>query len=109
MDTRPSVNTELDAFLDRVTKEVSASRTKYPQADGLVAALSSEVGELATAVLRESKERITAEAAQVAAVVVRIALEGDPTLDVIRERDHPVQHSASCPLDQRTHFSKAEL
>lgn len=64
--------------------EVGRARGLFPSPAGLLAALTEEVGELAKAILDESPERVRAEAIQVAAVALRIAAEGDPSLDPLR-------------------------
>ena len=49
-------------------------------------ALTEEVGELAKALLDESRERIRAEAIQVACVAIRIIEEGDCTIEDWRNK-----------------------
>lgn len=68
-------------FLMHVVSELSRAKVKYPAPDGRFTALVSEVGELATALLREPKERVWPEAVQVAVVALRVAVEGDPSLE----------------------------
>jgi NTP pyrophosphatase (non-canonical NTP hydrolase) len=69
------------AFLESVVVELSRAKVKYPDPRRRFAALVSEVGEVATAFLRETPERVQEEAVQVAVVAMRIATEGDPTLE----------------------------
>ena len=58
--------------------ELERARAKFPKNDHLFAALGEEVGELARELLEGgTRERIRAEAIQVACVAVRIADEGD--------------------------------
>ena len=73
------------AILPAVVAEMERARATFPDADGLVAALGEEVGELCKALLEEPRERVEAEAVQVAAVALRLAEEGDPTLKAIRD------------------------
>lgn len=67
------------AALDLILQELAAAKLKYPHfADSLeqaLVALASEQGELATAILRRDihgKHGVVREAAQVAAVAIRI-------------------------------------
>ena len=58
--------------------ELDRARAKFPANDHLFAALGEEVGELARELLEGgTRERIRAEAIQVACVAIRIADEGD--------------------------------
>lgn len=70
-------------FMD-VATELLKARDKFPSSLACTVALTEEVGELAKAMLDESPERIYHEAVQVAAMAVRCALEGDPSLDLYR-------------------------
>ncbi|MEC9433426.1 MAG: hypothetical protein VYD87_11010 [Pseudomonadota bacterium] len=79
------VREEAAAFLDEVFAEFVRARRKFPQPNPSVAALTEEVGELARAVLSRPLPEVRAEATQVAAMALRIAVEGDPTLDPFRE------------------------
>lgn len=72
---------ELAFCFDVLNELVNNARIKFPRPDGTVAALAEEVGELAKAMLDESPERVYCEAVQVAVVALRVALEGDPSLD----------------------------
>lgn len=59
---------------------------RFPQPNACMCALTEEVGELAKALMDEPSANVRAEAIQVAAMAVRVALEGDPTIDFVRER-----------------------
>jgi len=72
------------AMATEIIEEVHRARKKFPSAEGSMCALTEEVGELAKATLDESPQRIRREAIQVAAMAVRVATEGDPSLDAIR-------------------------
>jgi hypothetical protein len=74
-------------FLKRVAREVESARTQFPEASLTLAALTEEVGELAKALLEEPSYRVYREAVQVAAMALRVAVEGDRTLDAHRKRD----------------------
>lgn len=78
--------------------EVERGTNMYPNPDGLLAALMEEVGELARALMSQTKNRVREEAIQVAALALRIALEGDPTLNKIRERNGADRELPSIPL-----------
>lgn len=72
-------------FLSDVALEAQRARDRFPNSRNLLAALTEEVGELAQALLdRDRGEACDAdvfkEAIQVAAVALRIALEGDTSL-----------------------------
>lgn len=71
-------------FLSEVAAEVDRARAKFPSPAGSMVALMEEVGELARAMLDEPDARVRAEAVQVAAMAMRVAEEGDPTLDDLR-------------------------
>lgn len=73
-------------LLQGIRKEAMQGIESYPDANGLMVALMEEVGELARAMMSEPRDRVRDEAVQVAALAIRIALEGDPTLDGIRAR-----------------------
>lgn len=72
-------------FFADVAREVDRARAKFPKPDALLTALTEEVGEVAKAMLDESAAHVRAEAIQVAAMALRLALEGDPTLDELRK------------------------
>jgi hypothetical protein len=58
--------------------EVSRARLKFPSNAHMFAALSEEVGEVAKALLEgQGRDRIRAEALQVACVAMRLYEEGD--------------------------------
>lgn len=73
---------DLDETLAAVRAEVLRARAKFPGRAHMLAALTEEVGEVARALLqREGRERVRAEAIQVACVALRIAEEGDGDFD----------------------------
>lgn len=71
-------------FLVAVWEELERARLLFPSPDGTMAALAEETGELAKALLGEELTRVGKEAMQVAVVALRVAVEGDPTLDAHR-------------------------
>lgn len=75
-------------FLADVNHEVYRAREKFPSSNCSLVALMEEVGELAQACLKVaagkwSSGRIREEAVQVAAMAVRVATEGDPSLSAV--------------------------
>lgn len=73
-------------FLEEVAEEHSRAIAKFPNPDCNLAALTEELGELAQAMLQYYRDGTKSwgdfygEAVQVAAMAMRCALEGDPTL-----------------------------
>jgi hypothetical protein len=74
----------VDAFLDYVRDELARATDKFPDPAGSMTALTEEVGEVAKALLDESLDDVYAECVQVAVVALRVALQGDPSLDPMR-------------------------
>ena len=74
-------------FIIRVQAELIRGRTKFPNPQGSMTALTEEVGELAKALLDEPWERVIEEAVQVAVMAIRVATEGDPTLISYRRQN----------------------
>lgn len=72
------------AFLDLVIEEVNRARIKFPDSAATNAALVEEVGELSKALMYEPYCNVYAEAVQVACMALRIAVEGDSTMDEFR-------------------------
>lgn len=70
----------VDHFLAEVRAEVARARSKFPGNDLTTIALTEEVGELAKALLDESPSRVRSEAVQVAAMAVRVAIDGDASV-----------------------------
>lgn len=71
-------------FVADVLEEFVRAGQKFPDPYGTVLALTEEVGELAKALADEPAKNVWAEAVQVAAMAMRIAVEGDPSINVIR-------------------------
>lgn len=76
----------VEEFLEQVSKEVMRAQYKFPDSYGVMCALTEEVGELAKAQMDEPWDRVIKEAVQVAAMAARVATEGDPSLNPIREK-----------------------
>lgn len=76
-----------DSFLADVRKEAQRARVKFPS-DGnpTTLALFEEAGEVAKAVLQEEPEAVYKEAVQLAAMALRLALEGDGTITAYRTK-----------------------
>lgn len=73
-------------FMGEVYQELVRARAKFPSSFCSGLALVEEVGELAQAMLKVAagkwpKERIRGEAIQVAAMALRVAIEGDSSVD----------------------------
>lgn len=67
---------------------IACGRAKFPGNRFMLAALTEEVGELARALLqRKGQDATRTEALDVAAVALRIALEGDATFDDITQEE----------------------
>lgn len=71
-------------FLE-ISTELEQARNKFPDPSLSMAALTEEVGELAKAMLDEPKDRVRAEAIQVAVMTIIVATEGDPSFDEHRK------------------------
>lgn len=86
-------------FLSEVRAEVISARKKFPDPDALLAALTEEVGEVAKAMLDEHWGRVRAECVQVAAMALRLAEEGDPTMTEVRKQrgDYAQGYGPKCP------------
>lgn len=68
-------------LLMEISDELNRARTKFPGKNVTFAAMIEEVGELATALFEENKDRVRAEAIQVAVMAMRVVLDGDHTFD----------------------------
>lgn len=91
-------------FLRDVHAEVERAREKFPDPDASMTALTEEVGELAQAFLDKPWTEVYKEAVQVAAMALRVATEGDPTLGETRAKrgngDGPRCPYKGCPNGQ---------
>src|SRR6185503_4857705 len=95
-------------FFNAVTKELISSRQKYPHTgDPKTAAMVEEAGEVAKAIMDEPWERVEKECVQLAAMAVRLCLEGDSTLEDYRRSKgldlpfipkHPEKTKAGIPI-----------
>lgn len=70
-------------FLNNVEKEVGRAREKFPEGKRLLGALMEEVGEAAQALLKIEEDggdpqNVYDELVQVAAMALRLAVEGEP-------------------------------
>lgn len=73
-------------FTEAVLAEVKRARAKFPGANATNAALVEEVGEVSTALMFEPWNMVRAECVQVAAMALRLAIEGDATFKDWREK-----------------------
>ena len=75
---------QIDTFLNCVRLELMHALDEFPDPAGSMAALTEEVGEVAKALLDEPQEDVHTECVQTAVVALRVAVQGDPSLDPIR-------------------------
>lgn len=73
-----------ELFMRDVLDEVVHLRRRVPNAEGLLAETLNEADELNEACREGSSNLIYVEAVQLCAAAMRLALEGDKTLDSIR-------------------------
>lgn len=85
-DTDERFSEELDKFLSEVKAEVIRARTKFPGRRIMGLALAEEFGELMKAMLDEHSNNVRKEAVQTAAMCIRVAVEGDESLDEWRSK-----------------------
>lgn len=71
---------------EEIERELAKARKKFPDSTCSMTALTEEVGELAKALLDESADRVRQEAVQVAVMAIRVATEGDASIDAYRVR-----------------------
>ena len=76
------MNNSDSKFVEMMLIEVEFARKKFPSNALLFAALVEEVGEAAKALQDETRERLVAELIQVAAMALRLAVEGDPAYSI---------------------------
>jgi hypothetical protein len=85
-------------LLWEIADELARAREKFPGDNVTMLALMEEVGELSKATFEESRAAVRKEAVQVAAMAMRVVLDGDATLDDWRASkglDPLVESSAS--------------
>ena len=70
----------LSPFLTDVAKAAQRARVRRAHPDGLVGELADHNADLVHALLDGSRDQVYAEAVQVAAIALRLAELGDPTL-----------------------------
>lgn len=73
-------------IINRLRLRLKSVRRNWPDSDGMMAALTEETGELARAMLTESRDRQIDEAIDVCVCAIRLATEGDPTLAMLNPR-----------------------
>lgn len=73
-------------FIADVFDEINRAIAKFPEPNANMTALTEEVGELAQALMDKPRSEVWKEAVQVACMAARVAVQGDPTLDPIREK-----------------------
>ncbi len=93
-------NSKESLLLEEISAELSDARAKFPGDNVTMLALMEEVGELATATFSEDRQAVRKEAVQVAAMAMRIVLDGDATLDDWRAMKHLnplIYQDGTCP------------
>ncbi len=80
-------DSRIDVFLSDVRAEFHRGREKFPGNELKTVALSEEFGELVKAVLDEAAADVRKEAVQVAAMCLRLVIDGDSSVDGWRERN----------------------
>lgn len=81
---------EIEGFYLDVAAEALRAAEKFPQPNPTIAAMTEEAGEVAKAILhiREGKsddwQAVRDECVQLAAMAMRLALEGDTTVGALR-------------------------
>lgn len=85
-DTEERFSEELEKFLSDVKAEVIRARSKFPGRRIMGLALAEEFGELMKALLDEHSNNVKKEAIQTACMCIRVALEGDESVDAWREK-----------------------
>lgn len=68
-------------FIRMLVQELAAARVKHPGTNVTTIALFEEVGEVAKALLDERGDRVWKEAIQTAVMAMRVAIEGDTSVD----------------------------
>lgn len=75
------VPVDVGTLTAEVLDELTKARSKFPGKNVTFLALTEEVGELATAMFEESRQRVREEAIQVAVMAMRVVLDGDHTVE----------------------------
>lgn len=71
-------------LITEIVAELERARTKFPGDNVTTLAMVEEVGELAKATFSQPRAAVREEAVQVAVMAIRVALDGDATLDAWR-------------------------
>ena len=71
-------------FLSQVADELHRARAKHPGDNATLAALVKEVGELSQAMIDHDARHVRDEAVQVAAMAMRLILDGDYWMNAYR-------------------------
>lgn len=70
----------MEHLIEEIIAELARARAKFPGDNATLAALMEEVGELAKAMMEESRHAVRKEAVQVAVMAMRVVLDGDATM-----------------------------
>lgn len=96
MTKQQTVGQAADKFFHAVAIEFAKACKKYPAPNPNTVALTGEMGEVANAMNKEPFENVYAECVQTATMALRLAIEGDPYLDMYR-LEHGLDISSSAP------------
>lgn len=85
LDSETILKIETSAFMRDVDAALAHARLKFPGTNTTLAAMVEEMGEVAQAMMDEPRTNFRAECAQLAAMAIRLAVEGDHTIEALRE------------------------
>ena len=84
--TQPTICSIDSVFLAAVLDEISRARTKHPHFEITLAAMGEEFGEVCKAMLDERAERVWDECVQLAAMALKLAVDGDRSMEAWRNK-----------------------
>lgn len=74
-------------LIDEILAELQNARTKFPGSRVTGLAMVEEVGEVAKAIISESRDAVRKECVQTAVMAMRIVLDGDSSVDQYRAEE----------------------
>lgn len=89
---KPIIDFEVESIFRKIKDELKNARTKFPGDSVTMIALVEEVGELAKALMDEPSINIEKEAIQVAVMAIRVAIDGDSSINELRARRNLDKH-----------------
>ncbi len=75
-------------FLAAVLHEIEKNRRQYPHFDATTAVVTASAGELAIAMLSEKSAEVYDKAVRLAAMALKLAVDGDRSLEPHRDKRH---------------------